>query len=114
MSIEKRQHERKPLRMGRCEGTFTMEVQSAFHEITQVQDISISGMGVILSVYVDPGRPVKIFYAEDDHVVSLTGTVTWCSTHSPNSSLFRVGIFFDDLYRDANCSFHVIMSRYLA
>lgn len=113
MGIEKRKHERKPILMDRCEGTFTLEVQNAFHEILQVQDLSISGMGITLPVYVDPGRPVKIFYAEDDHIVSLTGTVTWCKEHRSSSS-FRIGICFDDPYRDAKHAFHVIMSRYTA
>ena len=114
MGIEKRKHERRLVQMDRCEGTFTLEVHNAFHEIPQVQDMSISGMGIILPVYVDPGRPVKIFYAEDDHVVSLTGTVTWCQEQSPGSSSFRIGICFDDPYRDAKNVFHVTMSRYLA
>ena len=114
MGIEKRKHERKPLRMDRCEGTFTLEVRNEFHEIAEVRDISISGMGITLPVYMDPGRPVKIFYAEDDHIVSLTGTITWCQEHPASSSSFKIGIFFDDPYRDMRCLFHEMMSRYLA
>ena len=91
-----------------------MEVRSEFHEIPEVRDISLSGMGIILPVYMDPGRPVKIFYAEDDQVVSLTGTITWCLAQPPSPSAFKVGICFDDTYRDASCSFHAIMNRYLA
>lgn len=104
MSIEKRKHERKPLRRDRCGGTFTLEVRGEFHEIFEVCDVSLSGMGITLPVYLDPGRPVKIFYAEDDHAISLTGTVTWCEEHpSSSSSSFRIGIFFDDPYRDVSC-----------
>ena len=114
MGIEKRKHERKPLRTDRCVGTFTLEVRNEFHEVLEVRDISLSGMGITLPVYMDPGRPVKIFYAEDDHIVSLTGTITWCDEHSLSSSSFKIGIYFDDPYRDEGCAFHAAMSRYLA
>lgn len=114
MGIEKRKHERKPLRTDRCVGTFTLEVRNEFHEVLEVRDISLSGMGITLPVYMDPGRPVKIFYAEDDHIVSLTGTITWCDEHSLSSPSFKIGIYFDDPYRDEGCAFHAAMSRYLA
>ena len=114
MGIEKRAYERRPLRMDRCEGKFTLEVSNQFHEIPEVRDISLAGMGIALPVFVDPGRPVRVFYAEADHIVSLTGTVTWCQEHSSATPSFRIGIFFDDPYRDANSSFHVIVGRYLA
>lgn len=114
MSIEKRKHERKPVRMDLCEGTFTLEMRNGSHEIPEIRDISLSGVGITMPIYVDPGRPVKIYYAEGDHVISASGTVTWCQEKSLSAGQFDVGIFFDDPYRDANHSFYVTMNKYLA
>jgi len=110
---DRRQDERKELHMSECEGTFTLEASDELIEVENVFNISLSGIGVETQCYLDPGRTVVITYEEDDHGVSVTGTVTWCEDDPDSHGDYRIGILFDYSYRDKNSLLYMAVRKYL-
>ncbi|MFQ5470261.1 MAG: PilZ domain-containing protein [Gammaproteobacteria bacterium] len=113
LNSERRQDDRAQISLDSCDGTFTLEVLDEEYEITEILDISLSGIGIEMPIYLDPGRPVKLFYEEDDLEIEVTGTVTWCSEDVSTTGGYRLGILFDYSYRDQNSMLFMAVRKFL-
>lgn len=113
MIADRRQEERRELRMSECEGTFALEVDDEMFEIEKVFDISLSGIGVETQSFLEPGTAITVTYTEDDHEVNVSGTVTWCEDDLDSHGDYRVGILFDYSYRDKSSQFYMAVRKYL-
>lgn len=99
MSQEKRRHTRLAIHLQEMDGFFCLYFNGEWHPLTEVHDVSISGMGIRFPVPINPGTPLKINYTSRDFEINLPATVHWCRDKSPHDDSlgegYRIGIEFE-------------------
>jgi len=103
MLRESREYERKTLLPLEQEGEFFIEVNGDRHLFDSVNDVSVSGAGVQLSVPLVPTSSVVLGFDQGDFQVRVNATVIWCQeledvdTIDGTQSQYRMGIRFNPM-----------------
>lgn len=81
-------------------------------EIEDINDISLTGIGFDLPVYMDPDTEVSVTYEEDQVSVTINGRVIWCEDHPEIHGSFRLGVQFDYADLDESSQLLLAVERY--
>jgi hypothetical protein len=92
-------------------GLFSLAVGSNQHEVMDVIDVSVTGIGLEMGVYLDPGRMVRVIYRDDDATMYASGTVIRCE--NTGQDRYRVGVVFDYPHREESNRFYVKVRTFL-
>lgn len=111
MGEERRGHNRESLDVDGISAHFSIEVEGQSIDFNQVNDVSISGMGLILSQSFSIDTPVALKFVSDEFDLRVAARVAWCEPDGENE--FRVGVQFsaDDL--DANVMFFMTLREFI-
>jgi len=110
MSKERRSYVRKPVKAGDLPGHFFLVYGDKTVEFTDVQDVSISGIGLTVDLSVPTGAEVGLIYDSFDMSVQLRGNVVWSVKEG---DLSRVGVHFDSSDMNDNVLFFMVIREYL-
>src|SRR3569833_3010431 len=103
MSRERRRHERHVVRINEKEALFRLQHIGRWHRILDVNDVSISGIGLRFAEAIDAGTPIKISFMSRDLEVVLGAGGGWCHAGTQDvggagtTEIYRVGVEFDPL-----------------
>ena len=111
MNSEKRNHERKNLDYDQVPGKFHIVVSGESIEFNQVNDVSISGMGLLLPRSVSAGQNVEINYSSDDFSTKIEAEVVWDEKLSDD--VFRIGVEFSNKNMDDNINLFMTLREYI-
>lgn len=112
MSKERRQHERANLNRGDIPGAFYLEAEGQTHQFVQVNDVSISGMGISVPIALKPDTKVGLRYISDDFRIELESVVAWCEKPE-RGDLYRIGIRFLPSNMNENVLFFMTLREYV-
>ncbi len=119
MSEEHRRHPRHIIRMAAVQGEFLLTAYDHEHRLTQVHDLSISGMGVFLNQALPPDTAVSIRYMARDIEVTVRARVAWWqrSTQTLGESgateNYRLGLEFNRREMENNMLLFMALRKYL-
>lgn len=111
MNTDKRDQERNSLSSGQIPGKFSLMLKEGEIEFHQVNDVSISGMGICLDHYLGQESSLKVSYVSDDLSVVINAEVVWQEKLEDNT--FRVGIQFSNEQVDNNVMLFMAMREYI-
>jgi len=111
LNSEKRNHERKSLAFEQIPGKFQVNIEGELIEFNQVNDVSISGMGMLLSRSVMAGQAIQVGYTSDDFSTSIDAEVVWAEKLSDGN--FRLGIEFSEKRMDDNIMLFMTLREYI-
>lgn len=114
MNNDKRRHPRKHFNSSGNENDFSffLEEKGRLYEIKNVQDVSISGIGVGMSKEFKIDQKVALKYKSADYHLSINGTIAWCNSTSHIGSC-RLGVKFDSGNQENNTLFFLAVRKYL-
>jgi len=112
MQSERRNAERLSFHMNECRGMFVLATADDEYEIEEINDISLTGIGFDLPVYLDADTEVSVTYEEDQVGVTINGRVIWCEDHPDIHSSFRIGVQFDYADLDESSQLLIAVERY--
>ena len=107
---EKRRNARSGLVQGDHHNLFFLEKGDTSHAITQVRDVSISGVGVVSDIPVEPRERIALTYDSDDFRLTVKGVAAWCQ---PDGDTYTMGIEFDSSDPADNSLFFLAVRKYL-
>ena len=108
---EKREHERKNLAYDQVPGKFHVLHNSERIKFNQVNDVSISGMGILLDTDIQAGNVIAVGYESDDFSVALQAEIVWQEKLSED--VFRVGIKFSTENMNDNVMMFMALREYI-
>ena len=111
MNSEKRNHERKNLDYDQIPGKFQIDFLGEIIEFNQVNDVSISGMGLLVPRSVAAGQNVQISYQSDDFTTTIEAEVVW--EEKLSEDVFRLGIEFSNKNMDDNIMLFMTLREYI-
>ncbi len=109
--IDKRQHERANLAYEQIPGKFHIGIGSERIEFNQVNDVSISGMGILLDSYLATKSNITIGYEAEDFNVQIQAEVVWQEKLSDD--VYRMGIHFSNHNVDDNVMLFMTLRNYI-
>ena len=114
MTIDRRKDERANFHMNDCDGSFMVhDINDNQVEVVNVNDVSISGIGLQLrQTSFDEGDKIKLTYETDGIRVTIFATIRWYSYISPTEGC-RIGIQFEPGQGDMNLFFYMALREYL-
>ncbi len=115
MGIERRKDERKNFLMDKFKGSFFIQADDQYYEVSYVQDVSISGIGLdIKDVSYEPGHKIDLIFEVDGLRISIAATVRWADQYNHDQqNLCRVGLEFDQGQGDMTLLFFMALREYL-
>lgn len=113
MTDERRQHERKLICCETIRGDFLLSVDGIDYEFDMVEDVSITGMGLVLPLQLTQGSNVLLSYNEAGDMLQVGATVAWVEPIAGPSDKFRTGVYFDTGDMDANVLFFMTLREYI-
>ncbi len=119
MSSERRRHTRLGVRSKEMDGFFRIHFNGEWHPLTEVHDVSISGMGLRFAIPINPGTALKIGYMSRDMEITLPATVRWCRDKTqqdiPGGDFegYRLGIEFESNNVNDNMLMFMALRKYL-
>ena len=108
---ENRAHDRRNLSFDQIPGEFTIEHAGKKHAFSQVNDVSISGMGILLDACLSVGTQVTVSYEAEDFSVSIGAEIIWSEKLS--EALSRIGIQFSNANLDENVMLFMTLREYI-
>ena len=111
MSSEKRYHQRKNVAHEQIPGEFYIIVDEQKTFFDQVNDVSISGMGIFLNQKLGQGVNLKVGYDSPDFSVCIDAEVAWEERLAKDE--FRIGIQFSNQNVNDNVMLFMTMREYL-
>jgi len=111
MSSEKRIHERKNLDHEQVPGIFQVGVSGEVTEFNEVNDVSISGMGIMFPKSVSVGQSIKVSYHANDFRTDIEAEVVWKEKIAEDK--FRLGIEFSNKNMDGNIMLFMALREYI-
>ena len=111
METEKRSHQRKNLAYEQIPGNFLIEVGETKHVFTQVNDVSVSGMGMLLDREIAPDTEVRISYHSPEFSVGIGATVIW--SEKLGEDVYRLGVKFAIDKMDDNVMLFMTLREYI-
>ncbi len=112
MADERRKHERANLKRDDIPGSFFIDADGESFQFTNVNDVSISGMGIDTPFPLEKGAAIGLRYIADDFQLRLNGTVAWCETGAEEGS-HRIGVQFDPANMNDNVMFFMTLREYV-
>ncbi len=109
---EKRRNTRSELVQGDHHNLFFLEKGDTSHAITQVRDVSISGVGVVTDIPVEPRERIALTYDSDDFRLTIKGVAAWCQAAGDGRG-YTMGIEFDTADPADNSLFFLAVRKYL-
>ena len=109
--IEKRRHERKNLAYEQIPGIFQIGFDDKKIEFNQVNDVSISGMGILIDSHVAEKSQVSISYEADDFQIAIQAEVVWQEKLSDD--VYRMGLQFSNKNVDENVMLFMTLREYI-
>ena len=109
---EKRRNARSGLVQGDHHNRFFLEKGDTSHAITQVRDVSISGVGVVTDTPVEPRERIALTYDSDDFRLTVRGIAAWCQPNEQTQT-YTMGIEFDSSDPADNSLFFLAVRKYL-
>jgi len=109
--FEKRRHERKNLVYEQIPGKFHIGLGDERIEFNQVNDVSISGMGILLEQYLAKNSEITVEYEADDFYVKIQAEVVWQEKLS--DEVYRMGIHFSNNSVDDNVMLFMALREYI-
>lgn len=119
MSHERRRHERHVVRINEKEAMFRLQHNGKWHRIQNVNDVSISGIGLHFTEAIDAGTSIKISFMSRGLEVVLGAKVCWCHASSKDVSIagttevYRLGVEFDPQRIDDSMLMFMALRKYL-
>jgi len=111
MNSEKRNHERKNLDYDQIPGKFEVDFAGEKIEFNQVNDVSISGMGLLFPRAIPAGEPIRISYESEDFGTAIDAEVIWDEKLS--DGVFRLGVEFSTKNMDDNIMLFMTLREYI-
>ncbi|MDH5257812.1 MAG: PilZ domain-containing protein [Gammaproteobacteria bacterium] len=111
MNSEKRNHERKNLDYDQIPGKFQVDLSGELFEFNQVNDVSISGMGLLFPRSVSAGQTIQISYQSEEFNTALEAEVIW--EEKLSDGVFRLGVEFSTKNMDDNIMLFMTLREYI-
>ncbi|HFE39635.1 MAG TPA: PilZ domain-containing protein [Gammaproteobacteria bacterium] len=111
MKSEQRTQARRNLSSDQIPGKFSVLLKNEEIEFTQVNDVSISGMGICLDHYLGKESHLQVSYQSDDLSILINAEVIWQEKLEDNS--FRIGVQFSNEDVDSNVMLFMAMREYI-
>src|SRR3569833_1723678 len=111
--------ERQVVRINEKEAMFRLKHNGRWLRIHDVNDVSISGIGLRFAEAIDAGTPIKICFMSRDLEVVLGAKVCWCHACTQDVSIagttggYRVGVEFDPQRLDDSMLMFMALRKYL-
>jgi len=114
MGVERRKNERKTFCMETFEGTFfIIEPNDKRSEVTNVEDVSISGIGLDMKgINYEPGCKLDLIFETEGLRISIVSIVRRVDKHK-EQDLYRVGLEFAAGQGDMTLLFFMALRTYL-
>ena len=109
--VDGRNHERKNLVHDQIPGRFVLEYGGEAFVFSQVNDVSISGMGVLVALPLVVGDKVGLRYESDDFTVAINAEVVW--VEKIHDGVYRAGIQFSNENMDDNVMLFMTLREYI-
>lgn len=110
MSDERRNHERKPVCSELIDGQFAAICGDKTLAFTMVDDISISGVGIVLPEKLENGAELRLRYSSEGIDLEVRGSVAWVVDSEQG---FRTGVHFDSQNMNDNVMFFMTLREYI-
>ena len=81
------------------------------HTITQVHDVSLSGVGIETRYPLRIGEVITLKYRSSELQISVEGTVAWCN--QSKSQVYSIGVSFLPGEKERNALFFLALRKYL-
>ncbi len=111
MKSEKRNHERKNLDYKQIPGKFQVEVEGEKFEFNQVNDVSISGMGLLFERSIPQGQKIRVSYESEEFGTAIDANVIW--EEKLSDGVYRLGIEFSNKNMDDNIMLFMTLREYI-
>lgn len=100
MPHESREHERKALLELEGDSSFFIESDDALYPFNRINNVSVSGAGIVLPAPLPPATPVVLGLNQDDWRIRVQGTVVWCDSlpgevADNDDGRYRLGVRFN-------------------
>lgn len=112
MTNEQRRHPRKGFNTTENDFSFYLQDKQQLYQINNVQNVSISGVGVEIPKVINIGQKIALKYDSADYHLTINGTIVWCDSQS-NTGSCRLGVEFDDGNQEDNALFFLAVRKYL-
>ncbi|MDX1812480.1 MAG: PilZ domain-containing protein [Gammaproteobacteria bacterium] len=111
IQTEKRLHERKNLAYENIPGEFCLEINGQKEVFSQVNDVSISGMGIFLERHIAEKTDLIVSYTSDDFQIAIPGTVIWSEKLDDKGC--RIGVQLSSDNMDDNVMLFMTLREYI-
>jgi len=109
-SSESRQETRVNVNLQGQTNSFFVEFSGQTFPITNIRDVSVSGVGLELEQIIAQGETIELGYNSDDLDLKVKGTIAWCDASNGPVAL---GIEFTPDNPQENMLFFMAMRKYL-
>lgn len=110
MTEEQRVHDRENLERSKIPGSFSIEADGGSHAFTQVNDVSISGMGIHIDCPFENGKEVIIKYISSEFSLAIRALVAWCVKDDAG---YKVGVQYSTEDLDANVMMFMTLREHI-
>jgi hypothetical protein len=107
---DQRQETRVNVELQGQTNSFYVEFADQSVPITNIRDVSVSGVGLELEQIIAQGETIELGYDSDDLNLKVKGHVAWCDA---NASPVALGIEFTSETPQENMLFFMAMRKYL-
>ena len=112
-SCEKRVSERHPISdVAENSGAFHIAINETIHEISDIQDVSMTGVRILMETPLLEGSTSILSYQGDDLNMSIEVTIIW-SELDDESGLLLTGIRFNPIQTDLSTLFFLAFRKQL-
>ena len=112
-SCEKRVSERHPISdVAENSGAFHISINETSHEISDIQDVSMTGVRILMETPLLEGSTSILSYQADDLDMSIEAKIIW-SELDDESGLFLTGIRFNPIQTDLSTLFFLAFRKQL-
>lgn len=111
MSGEKRFNARGSVTVHPNETRFFLKSENGVYTITQVHDVSLSGVGIETRYPLRIGEVITLKYRSSELQISVEGTVAWCN--QSKSQVYSIGVSFLPGEKERNALFFLALRKYL-
>lgn len=109
-NADKRQETRVNVELQGQTNDFSIEFGGQSVPITNIRDVSVSGVGLELEQIIAKGETIELVFDSGDFKLKVKGTVAWCDANNKPVSL---GIEFSNESPRDNMLFFMAMRKFL-
>ncbi len=111
----RRRHDRKPVRADDIRGEFVLVAGNSRYTFSEVEDVSISGLGILLPVCLHVNDQVVLNYRDEDLFIETRGFVAWVRERpaTPSGLRYRTGVRFSREDVHSNILFFMALREYI-